>query len=124
MPPFTTVSTIVFFVKDLTRTSAFYRDVLGLEVNMIDGHDGERMAIAEAASPMLVFLEHDEPAGRSPVLVFGLEGGIDAVVDGLARQGVDIVTPVSEAPDGGLTADFADPDGHILSLHQPAGAPR
>ena len=55
--------------------------------------------------------------------VFRSLGG-DDVVEGLTKQGVDIVTPVSEAPDGGLTADFSDPDGYILSLHQPAGMPR
>ena len=34
-----------------------------------------------------------------------------------------LIAPVSEAPDGGLTADFLDPDGHTLSYHQPAGLP-
>ena len=124
MTTLSTVSTIVFYVKDLTRTAAFYRDALGLALEVLDGHDGERFAIAGTATPTLVFLEHDEPPGRTPVVVFGLAGGIDEVVEGLARQGVEIVTPVSEAPDGGLTADFADPDGHILSVHQPPGLPR
>ena len=29
-----------------------------------------------------------------------------------------------ESPDGGLSLDFLDPDGNVLSLHQPAGAAR
>ena len=44
--------------------------------------------------------------------------------EALAAKGVEIVVPVSEAPDGGLTMDFLDPDRNALSLYQPAGAPR
>jgi hypothetical protein len=29
-----------------------------------------------------------------------------------------------ETPDGGLSADFLDPDHHMLSVYQPSGAPR
>ena len=41
---------------------------------------------------------------------------------------VKIVLPpgeaLPEAPDGGLSLDFVDPDRNLLSLYQPAGAPR
>jgi glyoxylase I family protein len=56
--------------------------------------------------------------------VFGLaKGGIDAMVASLAAAGVEIVTPVSEAP-GGWSSEFKDPDGHGLSLYQDGGLPR
>lgn len=118
------VSAIVFFVKDLERTEQFYGTVLGLETNVMHGHDGAFMTAA-SGDLTLVFLPSEElSAGRSPVVVFGLEGGIENMVESLASQQVEIVVPVSEAPDGGLTADFLDPDGHVLSLYQPAEAPR
>ena len=41
----------------------------------------------------------------------------------LAASGVEIVTPVSEAP-GGWSADFKDPDGHVVSFFQAAELPR
>ena len=63
-------------------------------------------------------------AGESPVVVFSLEGGIDDCAEALAAKGVEIVVPVSEAPDGGLTLDFLDPDGCVLSLYQRPQAPR
>lgn len=116
------VSAIFFFVADPARTERFYRDVMGLDMTWMDA-DGDHPAFvtAELGSVSLVFYPGDEgTAGSSPVVVFGLDGGIQDAVDALVRHNVEIVTPVSEAPDGGLTADFLDPDGHMLSYHQPA----
>ncbi len=123
MTAFTDVSAIVFYVKDIARTTAFYSDVLGLTMEQAEAH-GSPLASADLGTTTLVFIQHSEPPGRSPVVVFGLPGGIEDVVEGLVRHNVEIVVPVSEAPDGGLTADFLDPDAHVLSLYQPAGAPR
>lgn len=117
------IGAIVFFVSVLERTVGFYRDTLGLPVVAIDGHDGP-FALAELGETSLVFIQRPARPGDSPVVVFALDGGIDDTAEALAAQGVEIVVPVSEAPDGGLTFDFLDPDGNVLSAHQPAGAPR
>jgi catechol 2,3-dioxygenase-like lactoylglutathione lyase family enzyme len=117
------VGAIVFFVAVLERSVAFYRDTLGLPVNEIDGHDGP-FALAELGEVTLVFIQRPAKAGDSPVVVFGLEGGIDDYAEALAAKGVEIVVPVSEAPDGGLSLDFVDPDRNMLSLYQPPGAVR
>ncbi len=117
------VGAVVFFVRDLARTVAWYRDALGLEPRTLEGHDGP-FALATAGPVELVFIRRDEPAGRTPIVVFRLTSGIYEVVESLAGKGVEIVMPVSETPDGGLSADFRDLDGHILSVYQPSGAPR
>jgi len=117
------LETVVFFVSRLERSIAFYRDTLGLAVERMDGHDGP-FATAQAGPVSLVFIERAVKAGESPVVVFSLDAGIDDCAETLAAQGVEIVVPVSEAPDGGLTLDFLDPDGAVLSLYQPPGAPR
>ena len=118
------VSAIVFFVTDLERTEAFYSTVLGLETTVMNGHDGAFMTASTGALTLVFLPSNDATPGRSPVVVFGLDGGIEDMVESLANQKVEIVVPVSEAPDGGLTADFLDPDGHTLSLYQSAEAPR
>ncbi|WP_372018657.1 VOC family protein [Pseudoxanthomonas sp. 10H] len=119
-----TLDTVVFFVSRLARSVAFYRDTLGLAVAPVeDGHEGP-YATARAGAVTLVFIERAARAGESPVCVFTLPGGIDDCAEALAAKGVEIVVPVSEAPDGGLTLDFLDPDGNLLSLYQPADAPR
>lgn len=122
-PTAPSVSAIVFFVRDVDRTERFYRNVLGLDLERAAGHDGPFL-MAQAGEVSLVFLPAEEAPGRTPVVVFGLNGGIEEAVEALARHDVEIVAPVSEAPDGGLTADFLDPDGHVLSYYQPAEAPR
>lgn len=117
------VGAIVFFVRALERSVAFYRDTLGLPVEPMEGHDGP-FAIAQLGDVTLVFIAREVPVGQSPVVVFGLEGGIDDYADALAAKGVEIVVPVSESPDGGLSLDFVDPDRNMLSVYQPEGAPR
>ncbi len=117
------VGAIVFFVSDLARSVVFYRDTLGLPVQVVEGHDGP-FAVGEVGDLSLVFIPREARAGESPVVVFSLDGGIDEQAEALAAKGVEIVVPVSESPDGGLSLDFLDPDGNVLSLHQPEGAPR
>ncbi|GAB2671340.1 VOC family protein [Arenimonas aestuarii] len=117
------VGAIVFFVSQLERALAFYRDTLGLPVQAVDGHDGP-FGVGEVGGLTLVFIARQVRAGDSPVVVFNLDGGIDDYAEALAARGVEIVVPVSEAPDGGLSLDFVDPDRNVLSLYQAAGASR
>lgn len=122
----TRVGTICYYVGDIRRTEAFYRDVLGLSVvNMgDDGSGNDWLQAGTAGGVDLIFFQAESRPGNSPVIVFDLaEGGIDTAVQALAEKGATIVTPVSHAP-GGWSADFADPDGHTLSMYQTEDAPR
>jgi predicted enzyme related to lactoylglutathione lyase len=111
--------TIIFNVTDLKRSERFYRTHFGLDLEHYAGDDGPEFYMARIGTDIDVMLFHGNPSpGNSPNVVFGLaEGGIDTLVESLAAAGVEIVTPVSEAPDGWY-ADFRDPDGHIVSAHQ------
>src|SRR4051812_9897776 len=129
MPESLKVGAIVFYIKDIKRTEAFYRDTLHLQTKLMEerydeDHPHEKMLMAEAGEVSLIFFQRDEKVGRSPITVFTLkDGGIDDVVEQLAKRGVQIVVPVSEAP-GGWTSDFLDPDGHMLSFYQSNKSPR
>lgn len=116
---------ICYYVTDIDRSEAFYRDVIGLAVDRVEEEDGSAFLIAHTVNGVdLLFFQMELRPGNSPVIVFELaEGGIDDVVAGLAAKGVTIVTPVSHAP-GGWSADIADLDGHTISMYQPAEAPR
>lgn len=117
---------ICYYITDVDRTEAFYRDVLGLEIDRMPGDEGEPdWLIAHTVNGIdLLFFQMDSRPGNSPIIVFELaEGGIDDTVAALAAKGATIVTPVSHAP-GGWSAEIADPDGHQVSMYQSAEAPR
>lgn len=120
------IGTICYYVSDILRTETFYRDVLGLEVvNMGDDGSGNDWLQANTDGGLeLIFFKAESKPGNSPIIVFDLkDGGIDTAVAALAEQGATIVTPVSHAP-GGWSAEFADPDGHVLSMYQTEDSPR
>lgn len=117
---------ICYYVSDIARTEAFYRDVLGLDIQrMEDDGDGHAWLMAQTVNGIeLIFFRMESRPGNSPIAVFDLpEGGIDDVVAALAAKGATIVTPVSHAP-GGWSAEIADPDGHTVSMYQTEAAPR
>lgn len=110
----------VFKVGQLERTLTFYQDVLGLDIERHDDGHGGAYGMGRVGNAWFIFFEQaDVRPGGSPILVFSVKDSIEDAVEALARAGVEIVVPVSEAP-GGLSADFRDPDGHVLSLYQAA----
>ncbi len=110
---------IIFMVADLERTRVFYRDTIGLE---LERHEG--FLLGKLPGSELVFFPGEPTPGTSPQIVFGLEdGGIDTLAEELVKQGVQLVTPVTEAPEG-WAFDFVDPDGHKLAFFQLEALPR
>ncbi len=115
---------VVFYVSDIARTEAFYNQTLGLQLERQEGAEPFWLQAQIENGPDLIFFEMEGERGNTPAIIFDLgEGGIDDVVAELAQQGVNIVTPVSEAP-GGWSADFLDPDGFGLGLWQAGELPR
>ncbi|SDG21242.1 VOC family protein [Pelagibacterium luteolum] len=117
-------ASIVFYVSDITRTEAFYTDVLGIELVRQEGAEPFWLSGSLDQGLEMVFFEMEGKRGNTPALIFDLlDGGIDDIVAALAEKGVTIVTPVAEAP-GGWSADFLDPDGFGLGLWQSGEKPR
>ena len=120
------IGAICYYVNDVDKTEAFYRDVLGLDVQrMEDDGSGNDWLLAKTGNDIeLLFFQQESRPGNSPIIVFDLpEGGIDDTVNALAEKGVTIVTPVSHAP-GGWSAEIADPDNHQISMYQSDELPR
>ncbi len=115
------IGAIVYYVADIGRAEAFYRDVLGLNVMRMgdDGSGSDWLTAPTNGVVDLIFFRNTEmKSGQSPTVVYNLpDGGIDGIVEGLAKKGATIVTPVSHAP-GGWSADLGDPDGHLFSFYQ------
>jgi predicted enzyme related to lactoylglutathione lyase len=110
---------IIFLVADLERTRKFYLDALGITLESQEG-----FLLGKLPGSELLFFEGESKPGTSPQVVFGLEqGGIDTLAEQLVKQGVQVLTPVSEAP-GGWSFEFSDPDGHALASYQLGTLPR
>ena len=111
---------VIFTVKDLDRSYRFYTEVLGLTLERGEGYMSGKLP----QGCEIMFFEGEATRGTSPQIVFGLdEGGIDSVVESLVNQGVQLLTPVTEAP-GGWSFEFPDPDEHGLAFYQSAEQPR
>jgi len=111
---------VVFMVQSLERTRSFYAEALGLELAEKEGY---LLGILPGGTE-LVFFEAEGVRGTSPQIVFGLdEGGIDTAVEALVARGVQVLTPVTEAPEG-WSVEFKDPDGHPLAFFQKEALPR
>jgi len=118
------IGAICYYVNDLGKTEAFYRDALGLDVQRMEDEGGDWLLAPTATGVELLFFQQESQPGNSPIIVFELaDGGIDDMVEALSEKGVTIVTPVSHAP-GGWSAEVADPDNHQISMYQSEDVPR
>lgn len=118
------IGAICYYISDLDKTEAFYRDTLGIDIQRMEDED-EGWLLAKTVNEVeLLFFKQESRPGNSPIIVFELaDGGIDDVIEALAEKGTTIVTPVSHAP-GGWSAEIADPDNHQISMYQSDEVPR
>lgn len=116
---------IIFTVADIDRAENFYRRHLGFEFERFEDERGSAALMTRIGTETELLMFRGEPKpGNTPGVVFSLpDGGLDTLIERLASAGVEIVTPVSEAP-GGWYADFRDPDGQIVSFFQAEDKPR
>ncbi|WMT92329.1 VOC family protein [Pelagibacterium sp. H642] len=111
-------TSLVFNVTDLDRTEKFYSEIMGIRFER-RGFAGEQFLHAKLSENFEIdFMVGTPTPGNSPIMVFDLdEGGISDIVASLAEQGVTIVSPVGDAPDG-KGATFRDPDDFAIGLYQ------
>jgi catechol 2,3-dioxygenase-like lactoylglutathione lyase family enzyme len=113
---------LIFYVRDLAISRAFYEDSLNLELLQSDEQSAdydtgqiilclERKAVQDGAVPR---------RDRSADLTFLVEDLV-GTRDALVSQGVQMTETLRY--EIGATVDFFDPDGHWISLYEPsAGA--
>lgn len=118
--PTVTGLAVIFMVENLERSARFYSEAVGLEVERKDDY----LTTTLANGTELLFFEGEAVRGTSPQIVFGLDaGGIDTAAEALAARGVQLLTPVTEAP-GGWSLEFKDPDEHPIAFFQDGSLPR
>ncbi len=116
-----TIGYIILYVADTEKALPFYRDILGLSEKF--GEPGWREM--ETGGPTTLALHGcDKPLTErgegTPIVVFNVDD-IQGAYEALKGRGVKFSgepKQVCEAGPGkvGLSADFKDPDGNLLSI--------
>ena len=101
-------------VADWPASLAWYRDRLGLPVDLID--EPNRYALLSAGAGR-VALKAGTPSPGGTKLVLRVSS-LDAEIERLDRAGVVPVRPIRVSAEGYRSARFADPDGHPIELFE------
>lgn len=127
-------------VRDLARSVAFYRDVIGLELQFVIGPDrqmqetpgGGSFASLAGAGGQLMLQTVESLAGELPVFA---EGQVPAPGGTVYFRDIAPEPVLERLPEGALLkgpeltwygmreAYVTDPDGHVICLGVPEGPP-
>ncbi|MEP6993481.1 MAG: VOC family protein [Acidobacteriota bacterium] len=115
------IGIVMLGVREMPRSLAFYRDVLGLPVSFAS----DEFAFLKAGAVTLglrVAADLAAPGDeRRTELVFEVED-IDASHERLGGRGIAFRIAPRIVTGDQLAADFRDPDGHVLSILGPRKA--
>src|SRR5918996_4164882 len=122
----------ILAVSEFERSLAFYRDVLGLEVEVLYDDPpyatltaaGARVSLAEQGHPAEdrpgVTMAAPEDASRANVVIVLEVRDARAVYADLADRGARFLAEPYEPPWGGCRFFCVDPDGYLVEIEQPA----
>lgn len=106
-------------VKDLSKSEAFYREILGLEVGIRDERRNLLFLRAGGQAGMVV-LQEDKGIWPTQHFAFRVEeADIAAAAALLTNRGVVVEGPVYHEWMPARSVYFSDPDGHDLELCAP-----
>jgi catechol 2,3-dioxygenase-like lactoylglutathione lyase family enzyme len=120
--------THILVVQDLARATAFYRDVIGAEVQR---EYGGTSCVLRLMDTWLLLVSGGAPTQDKPTVTFAPPGDPDRVSHSmtfrvadcrgthelLASRGAVFLTPPVES-DWEIRAFFRDPDGHLLEISE------
>ena len=117
------VDYVIRFVRDLGRSVEFYRDVLGMKPRILgDGYvefdtDNVKFGLYERAKLPELIESAPEAGGPDGEVVFVVED-VDAWVERLDTNGIEVLSGPTDRPWGHRTVHLTDPDGLIVELAQ------
>ncbi|MDA1093448.1 MAG: VOC family protein [Acidobacteria bacterium] len=115
------INNIFLGVSDLGRSSAFYRETLGLDLQFeMEGFvflkaGGVALALSTAHAGLAT------PLAGATEVVFGVDD-VTATHEALTARGVEFLHPPRNVTGDQWAANFRDPDGHVLSIFGPQKA--
>ena len=114
------LQTIMVVVSDMKRSVAFYRDVLGLNLE----YETPQWSQFNAGNIGVGLHPEGKQVKVSPTsgCTFGFHvGDIQKTVSDLQAKGAKVFMEPRKEDFGGWLAIVGDPDGYYIQLYQPAG---
>jgi uncharacterized glyoxalase superfamily protein PhnB len=115
-------------VKDLEKSLAWYRDVVGFTVDNRYERDGELRAVALKAGTVRILLNKDDGArgwdrvkGQGFSLQFTTAQSVDEVAERIREKGGSLESEPADMPWGVRMFRLKDPDGYKLAISSEKG---
>jgi uncharacterized glyoxalase superfamily protein PhnB len=110
-------------VKDLEKSVAWYRDVLGFTIDRKHERDGKLMGVSLKAGLVRILLNQDDGArgldrakGEGFSLQITTSQSVDAIADRIKAAGGTLGSEPADMPWGARVFRVADPDGFRLAI--------
>ena len=112
-----------FTVKDLEKSLAWYRDVVGFTVDQKHERDGKLMAVSLKAGDVRILIGQDDGGkgwdrvkGEGFSLQITTAQNIDEVAQRIKQRGGKLATEPTDMPWGARVFRLQDPDGFKLVI--------
>ena len=115
--------------KDLLRSVAWYRDVLGFTVDSIRERDATPAAASVRSGAAKLFLNQDDGGrgwertkGEGVSITFDTAQSVDAIAERIKSTGWTLAMEPADMPWGVRMLRVVDPDGYRLGIWKPLSA--
>ncbi len=115
--------------KDLLRSVAWYRDVLGFTVDNIRERDGKPAAASMRSGAAKIVLNQDDGGrgwervkGEGFAITFDTAQDVDAIAARIRSSGWTLAMDPADMPWGVRMLRVLDPDGYRLGIWRPLSA--
>jgi uncharacterized glyoxalase superfamily protein PhnB len=116
-------ATPIFFVSDVPRAAAYFRDQLGFEVDFLHGAPPFYGSVSRGGACLHLRLVHrptffvEQAADEGSLILATIEvSDVKALYEEFAARGVAFVQPLSRQSWGGTDFQVSDPDGNAFSF--------
>ncbi|MEO7712795.1 MAG: VOC family protein [Gemmatimonadaceae bacterium] len=113
-------------VRDIHASLAWYRDVLGFNVDREMARDGILRAVALQAGPVRLLLNQDDGAkgldrdkGAGLSLMLTTRQSVDVIAARIRSNGGSLVSEPADMPWGARVFRVRDPDGYAFAVSSP-----
>ena len=119
-----TSATPIFFVSDLPKAAAFYRDQLGFQVDFLHGSPPFYGSVSRGQACIHLRLVHQtwfaaRAAEEDSLILATVEvSDVEALYAEFQARAVDFAQPLQQQPWGGTDFHVEDPDGNRIAFVQ------